>query len=90
MFSRHNAGVLSFTVLVTSFVISLCMGESYGFTQMAMAIISGVSPLVITYLDDRTRIQIDAESQELDALKANIQSLEAEVSRINLALKLRN
>ena len=83
-------GLLSFVVLVVSFFLSLLLGDGFGFTQMVMAILSGVSPLVISYLDDRARVQSDAKSEELESLKAKLQSLEGEVSRINLALKLRN
>lgn len=90
MFLTFSPGSKSFLVLTISFVLSLCLGDQFGFTQMAMAILTGLSPLLISYLDDRARLQSDAKTEEFTALKANVQSLEAEVSRINLALKLRN
>jgi hypothetical protein len=90
MRSAFKPGLLSFVVLVVSFFLSLLLGDGFGMAQMVMAILTGVSPLVISYLDERSRLQSNAKSEELESLKANIQSLEAEVSRINLALKLRN
>ena len=79
-----SMGIFSF-----SFLLSIVMGDSFHASQVVMGLFAGASPLVVSYLLDRARVQSDAESQELDALKANVQSLEAEVSRINLALKLR-
>jgi hypothetical protein len=80
-----SMGLFSF-----SFLLSIVMGDSFHASQVVMGLFASAAPILVSHLLDRARVQSDAKSQELDALKANIQSLEAEVSRINLALKLRN
>ena len=90
MLSPVKAHSLSVGVFAASFLISLLLGESFGFTQMVMGVLTGLSPLGVDYLYNRTKAQSDADKAEVISLKTHLQSLEADISRINLALKLTN
>lgn len=90
MLKTSNLLLASLGIFVCSFLLSIVMGDSFHASQVVMGLFAGTSPLVVSYLLERARVQSDSKSEELESLKANIQSLEAEVSRINLALKLRN
>lgn len=80
----------SLSLFVGSFILSMLLGDSFGSSQVIMGFFAGLSPISLYLLGERERLKDLSRKDELEALKANIQSLEAEISRINLALKLRN
>jgi len=82
--------IASSALSLFSFLLSILLGDSFGAAQVVMAILASSSPLVVDYLYQRTLTKMDAEREEILILQSNLKSLEAEVSRINLALKLRN
>ncbi len=82
--------MVSMSLFGLSFLLSIVMGDSFHAPQVVMGLFASASPILVSYLLDRARVKSDSKSEELSSLKVNIQSLEAEVSRINLALKLRN
>ena len=77
-------------MLTLSLVFSLLMGSNFGLPHFLMASICGLWPLGFVFLEHKRSGDRKAREDEMLSIESKLRTLEGDVSKINLALKLRN
>jgi len=92
MFYKVTASDLmlcSLLVAEGSFLVAVFMSESFGLTQWLASIVAAILPLACYYMLRLEAKQTMKASKETAILVSRVTSLESDISKINLALKMR-